>query len=151
VWGSHVFSSHTYCCCVVGTGFKVEKNPVKPSIFDATNILKDHPTGSHLLHESKHFGPQPPGIYFSLELSNVGDGLARRAAGDEIDGRWIVEGEYVRVDRDVWPPLTKYLLTERVSLAEGDGCEAGRLEAEGHAADAGKEVKDLHSKSIRRR
>jgi hypothetical protein len=54
------------------------------------------------------------------------------------------KGSHVSENRDIWPVLSQDGSAIRFDLAEGDGAHSGAFEAEGEAADAGKEVEDIH-------
>jgi hypothetical protein len=50
----------------------------------------------------------------------------------------------ISVNRDIWPVLSQHSLAERLDLAEGDGSHSGSFESEREAANAGKEIEDIH-------
>jgi hypothetical protein len=128
---------------------QVSENGSHPETKQAWDVLHDDEVGSNLANEAPVFAPETRSRTFEASsLASEGNVLAREPAADDIDGNSIGskpcagEGSHVVVAGNVWPVLGKHSSTERINLAEGDGCEAaGTFEAKAEPSDAGKQIK----------
>lgn len=70
--------------CVAFT-FQVRKHIVERQIEDVSNIFSNDPSGPQLVDNSKHLRPEITVIVLASALSGLGEGLAREAAGNNVN------------------------------------------------------------------
>lgn len=71
--------------CGVAFTFQVRKHIVERQIEDVSNILSNDPSGPQLVDNSKHLRPEVAVIALASALSGFGEGLAREAAGNNVN------------------------------------------------------------------
>lgn len=131
----------------------------------ATHVLSDDPARSELADDAKHLRPEIAVVPRAASLSGLGEGLAGKAAGDEVDAAITsarilppfrfgllpglpalgVGSQAVDVvdDADAGPVLPQHGLAEGLALAERERpviLAPNRLSRESKAADAAEEI-----------
>jgi hypothetical protein len=139
------------CLDGVAECVQVRKHSVETQVDEPSNIFTTDPTGSDLGYKAAHLRPEIAVIVLASLLPGNGIWLARKAAGDNVDGSDVMFNDLPRqfvdvlVARHIGPMLRQHLLTEFVLFTEGYRRHASAFKAKAETADPAEEIEEPHA------
>lgn len=153
--GAQVGSRYAVPLRVIPDRGQVTQDDGESAASEDGDVLDNHEAGPKIANESGKMEPEAgPRACNTSVLAGLAEVLAGEAAADDIDGSvpssklGCVQLRDIVVAVNVGPMAGKNCPAVGVDFAEGDGAEAGALEAETEAADSAEEVEDIQSRPM---